>query len=204
MQSHQTRLAELGAADRQYRRLEIYILKLNVACFTEAQARNLPYPLVRTDKGFRRVVASPRPLAIVEHHEVRKLIEMDFIVICCGGGGIPVIRKERKFRGVDAVIDKDLASAVLAGEISVDRFIIASDVPGAFIHWNQPQQRMLGRVSRAELERYLAEGHFPAGSMGPKVEAVLLFQKATGRGGVICRLEDIERAVAGEAGTELV
>ena len=82
--------------------------------YTEEQAGNLPYTMVKTDKGFRRVVASPEPLAIVEHREIKKLIEMEFIVICCGGGGIPVVRKERKFRGVDAVIDKDLASAVLA------------------------------------------------------------------------------------------
>ena len=172
--------------------------------YTEERAQTLPHPMVRTDKGFRRVVASPRPLAIVEHHEIKKLIEMDFIVICCGGGGIPVIRKERKFRGVDAVIDKDLASAVLAGEIEADRFIIASDVPGAYIHWDRPQQQLLSKISRVELERYLAEGHFPAGSMGPKVEAVLQFHKATGRRGVICHLKDIERAVAGEAGTEVV
>jgi carbamate kinase len=170
--------------------------------YSEEQAQSLPHPMVRTDRGYRRVVASPRPLAIVEHREIKKLIEMDFIVICCGGGGIPVIRKERKFRGVDAVIDKDLASAVLAGEIRADMFIIASDVPGVSIHWGKPQQEMLRKVSRADLERYLAEGHFPAGSMGPKVEAVLQFHQATGRRGVICHLQDIERAVAGAAGTE--
>jgi len=172
--------------------------------YTEEQAKELPYTMVRTDKGFRRVVASPTPLAIVEHREIKQLIEMGFIVICCGGGGIPVIRKERKFRGVDAVIDKDLASAVLAGEIRADIFIIASDVPGASIHWGKPQQQELRKVPLAELERYLAEGQFPAGSMGPKVQAILQFHRATGSRGVICHLEDIERAVAGEAGTEVV
>jgi carbamate kinase len=171
--------------------------------YTEEQAERLPYTMVKTDKGYRRVVASPRPLAIVEHREIKKLIEMDFIVICCGGGGIPVIRRERKFRGVDAVIDKDLASAVLASEIRADVFIIASDVPGVSIHWGTPQQRQLGRVPPAELNRYLAEGHFPAGSMGPKVEAILAFHGATGGCGFICHLEDIERAVAGGAGTEV-
>jgi len=172
--------------------------------YSEEQARALPYSMVKTDKGFRRVVASPRPLAIVEHREIKKLIELGFIVICCGGGGIPVIRKERKFRGVDAVIDKDLASAVLAGEIRADIFIIASDVPAVSIHWGKPEQQPLGKVPQADLERYLAEGHFPAGSMGPKVEAALQFRRATERRGVICHLEDIERAVAGEAGTEVV
>jgi len=172
--------------------------------YTEEQARDLPYTMVKTDKGFRRVVASPRPLAIVEHREIKKLIELGFIVICCGGGGIPVIRKERKFRGVDAVIDKDLASAVLAAEIKADAFIIASDVPGVSIDWGKPPQQQLRNVQLAELERYMAEGHFPAGSMGPKVQAILQFHRATGSRGVICHLEDIERAVAGEAGTEVV
>jgi carbamate kinase len=150
------------------------------------------------------VVASPAPLAIVEHREIQKLIDMGFIVICCGGGGIPVIRKERKFRGVDAVIDKDLASSVLAAAIQADIFVIASDVPGVFIHWGKPQQQQVGKISSAELERYMAEGHFPAGSMGPKVEAIALFNRKTGCRGVICGLEDIGQAVAGEAGTEVV
>jgi len=171
--------------------------------FTEEQAQSLPYPVVKTDKGFRRVVASPRPLAIVEHREIKKLIDMDFIVICCGGGGIPVVRKERKFRGVDAVIDKDFASAVLAGEINADVFVIASDVSGVSVHGGTPEQRVLRKVPTAEMERYLAEGHFPVGSMGPKVEAITQFVKASGRRGIICHLEDIEQAIAGEAGTEV-
>jgi carbamate kinase len=172
--------------------------------YSEEQAGRLPYAMVETDKGFRRVVASPQPVAIVEHREIKKLIEMGFIVICCGGGGIPVIRKERKFRGVDAVIDKDLASSVLAGEIQADVFVIASDVAGASIHWGKPQQQTLAKVPMAELERFSAEGHFPAGSMGPKVQAILQFHRATGNRGIICHLKDIERAIAGEAGTEVV
>lgn len=172
--------------------------------YSEEQARGLPYTMTRTDKGFRRVVASPKPLAIVEQREIKKLIKMGFIVICCGGGGIPVIRKERKFRGVDAVIDKDLASAVLAGEIEAGVFIIASDVPGVSVDWGKPSQQQLRKVERAELERYMAEGHFPAGSMGPKVQAILQFHRAIGNRGVICHIEDIERAVAGAAGTEVV
>jgi carbamate kinase len=172
--------------------------------YTEEQAKGLPYTMVKTDRGFRRVVASPRPIAIVEHREIKKLIDLEFIIICCGGGGIPVIRKERKFRGVDAVIDKDLASAVLAREISADLFVIASDVPGVSLHWGKPDQQLVRKVPRADLERYMAEGHFPAGSMGPKVEAILQFHEATGRRGIICHMEDIERATAGKAGTEVV
>ena len=171
--------------------------------YTEEQAKGLPYTLKKTDKGLRRVVASPKPVAIVERREIKKLIEMDFIVICCGGGGIPVIRKNRKFRGVEAVIDKDLASSILAREIKADIFVIASDVQGAAINWGQDDQKMLRKVPLAEMEKYVKQGQFPAGSMGPKVEAVMQFTEATGNRGVICQLADIEKAIAGEAGTEI-
>jgi len=146
--------------------------------YTEEQAKGLTYTLAKTDKGLRRVVASPKPLTIVEDREIKKLIEMDFIVICCGGGGIPVIRKERKerkFRGVEAVIDKDLASSVLAREIEADIFVIASDVQGAAINWGQDDQKMLRKTALAEMKKYVGEGQFPAGSMGPKVDAVMQF-----------------------------
>ena len=172
--------------------------------YTEEEARGLTYTLAKTDKGLRRVVASPKPLTIVEGREIKKLIDMDFIVICCGGGGIPVIRKERKFRGVEAVIDKDLASSVLAEEIKADIFVIASDVKGAAINWGQSDQKILRQTPLAEMEKYVKEGQFPAGSMGPKVEAVMQFTGATGNRGVICQLEDIEKAIAGEAGTEII
>ena len=172
--------------------------------YTEEEAKGLTYTLAKTDKGLRRVVASPKPLTIVEGREIKKLIEMDFIVICCGGGGIPVIRKNRKFRGVEAVIDKDLASSVLAREIKADIFVIASDVEGAAINWGKADQKMLRKVPLAEMEKYVQQGQFPAGSMGPKVDALLQFVNATGNRGVICQLKDIEKAIAGEAGTEII
>jgi len=172
--------------------------------YTEAEAAGLSYNMVKTDKGHRRVVASPKPIAIVAHREIKKLIEMDFIVICCGGGGIPVIHKERKFRGVEAVIDKDLASSVLAQEINADIFVVASDVDGAAIHWGSPDQKLLQKVRLGEMERYIQEGHFPAGSMGPKVESIKQFFSNTGNRGIICKLEDIEKAVEGKAGTEII
>ncbi len=174
--------------------------------YTEEQAKDLTYTLAKTDKGLRRVVASPKPLTIVEDREIKKLIEMDFIVICCGGGGIPVIRKERKFRGVEAVIDKDLASSVLAEEIKADIFVIASDVHGAAINWGKSDQEMLRKTSlaeMAEMKKHVDNGQFPAGSMGPKVDAVMQFTAATGNRSVICHLEDIEKAIAGQAGTEI-
>ena len=172
--------------------------------YTQEQASSLTYTMKETDKGLRRVVASPKPVTIVERREIKKLIELDFIVICCGGGGIPVVRKERKFRGVEAVIDKDLASSVLAQEIKADIFVIASDVRGAGINWGKSDQKILRKVSLAELDQYVRAGQFPAGSMGPKVEAMIQFFKATGNRGVICQLDDIEKAIAGKAGTEII
>jgi carbamate kinase len=172
--------------------------------FTEEEAKKLPYTMTKTDKGFRRVVASPKPLTIVERREIKKLIDLDFIVICCGGGGIPVIHKQRKFRGVEAVIDKDLASTILAQEIGADIFVIASDIHGAGINWGKPEQEMLRKVSADEMQQHINAGQFPAGSMGPKVEAIMQFFKATGSRGVICNLEDIEKAIDGQAGTEIV
>ena len=172
--------------------------------FTEEQARNLPYPVVKTPKGYRRVVVSPRPVSIVEKKEIQKLIEMDFIVICCGGGGIPVIRENRTFSGVDAVIDKDLASAKLAEEVGVDIFLIASDIPGAALYYGTDKEEFLHTATVKEMEKYLEHGHFPPGSMGPKVEAAVAFMRAKGKRAVICSLEEIEKAAEGNAGTEIV
>ena len=172
--------------------------------YSEEEAKGLSYNLVQTDKGYRRVVASPKPLTIVEHREIKKLIDLNFIVICCGGGGIPVIRKERKFRGVEAVIDKDLASSILAREIKADIFLIVSDIEGAAIHWGTKEQKVLGKVSLKKMQQYIKEGHFPAGSMGPKVDAIVQFFQAAGNRGIIGKLEDIELAIAGKAGTEII
>lgn len=172
--------------------------------YDEVQAARLPWPLARTPKGYRRVVASPQPLTIVEKEEIRRLVGLDFIVICCGGGGIPVIRDGRAFHGVDAVIDKDLASACLAAEVGVDILAIATDVTGVFLDYGTPAERLLTVLTASEAERYLAEGHFAPGSMGPKVEAAVRFIRGGGRQAVICHLDEIAAAVAGDAGTAIV
>jgi carbamate kinase len=147
------------------------------------------------------VVVSPRPVTIVEKREIRALIAAGFIVICCGGGGIPVIREGRGFAGVDAVIDKDLASARLAEEIGVDRFVIATDEAGAYLDYGKEGQRLLEELTVAAARRHLAEGQFPPGSMGPKVEAAAAFAEATGKGSVITAIDAVEAAVEGRAGT---
>ncbi len=172
--------------------------------FAEETAANLPYPTVKTPKGYRRVVASPRPVTIVEKREIRKLIDLGFIVIACGGGGIPVVRERRTFHGVDAVIDKDLASAKLAEEVGVDIFLIATDVEGVAVSFGRPEQKFLRTLSTSKAARYLEDGEFPPGSMGPKVEAAVQFLQRGGKRAIISSIEDIEKAVAGRVGTEIV
>jgi carbamate kinase len=171
---------------------------------TEAQAAAAPYPVEMTAKGYRRVVVSPKPVTIVEKREIRALLAEDFIVVCCGGGGIPVVREARRFSGVDAVIDKDLASARLAREVGVDLFLMATDVAGAALGFGSPHQRFLRRVTASEAARYLERGDFPAGSMGPKVAAAVSFVEGGGRRAMIAETSDIEDAVAGRAGTQIV
>jgi carbamate kinase len=164
----------------------------------------LTYPAMNTARGLRRVVASPRPITIIEKREIKRLISMDFLVIACGGGGIPVVRQGRAFHGVDAVIDKDLASAKLAEEVGADILIIATDVEGAAISYGEPDEKFLRRIATGDAQRCLREGYFAPGSMGPKVEAALQFIQSGGRRAVICSIDSLEKAVAGIAGTEIV
>ena len=172
--------------------------------YSEKQAASFPYPMRKTAKGYRRVVVSPKPVSIVEKREIKRLIEMNFIVICCGGGGIPVIREGRAFQGIDAVIDKDLAGAKLGEEVGADIFLIATDVQGAALNYGGKNQKFLSSVTVEQAERYIKEGHFAPGSMQPKIEAAMQFVLNCGGRSVITSLEDIERAVAGTAGTEVI
>ena len=173
--------------------------------YDAATVSSLKFPVVETADGYRRVVASPEPVSIVEKQEILELIQRDFIVICCGGGGIPVVRRNRAFAGVDAVIDKDRVSALLAQEIGAEVFVIATDVPGAAIDFGTPRQRYLEEVTLADLRNHLEKGSFDTGSMAPKVEAMIRYAEgpAGRRGGrvVITSLECIEEAVDRRAGT---
>jgi carbamate kinase len=172
--------------------------------YSEKEAASVPYPMRKTAKGYRRVVVSPKPVSIVEKREIKKLIEMNFIVICCGGGGIPVIREGRTFQGIDAVIDKDLASAKLAEEVGADIFLIATDVQGVALNYGTKNQKFLRSVTLEQAQRYLKEGHFSPGSMKPKIGAAIQVVLNCGARSVITSLEDIEQAVAGKAGTEVI
>lgn len=152
---------------------------------------------------WRRVVPSPRPKRIFELQPIRWLLERGTVVICGGGGGIPTMFKpgaERELVGVEAVIDKDLVSGLLARELAADLLVMATDVDGIYLDWGQPSQRRLGRVAASEL----ATQRFAAGSMGPKVAAAIQFVEQTGRRAAIGALEDIERMVEGSAGTNVV
>jgi carbamate kinase len=151
----------------------------------------------------RRVVASPAPRRIFEIRPIRWLLDHGTVVICTGGGGIPtafVPEKERTLAGVEAVIDKDLASELLAREVEADLFIMATDVDGVYDGWGTPGEQRLDRVTPQELRRR----DFAAGSMGPKVEAAAQFVEATGRRAAIGSLADIEEIVEGQAGTSVV
>lgn len=172
--------------------------------YPKEKIADLPYPLKETPHGFRRVVASPEPTEVVNAPDVDMLSRAGYVVICTGGGGVPVKRVGNGFEGVDAVIDKDFASSLLACTIKADNFIIATDESNAFINYAKPDQRALETVTVAEMRRYLDEGQFPAGSMGPKVEAVVRFAEKTGNPGIITSIDNIASALAGTAGTRVV
>jgi carbamate kinase len=166
----------------------------------------------RGEKGWRRVVASPEPKSVIDSPAIHALAAAGFVVVCAGGGGIPVTDDGRDgigLRGVEAVIDKDLTAAILGRELDADTLVIATDVPNVMVDFGTPSQRPLGRVSVAELRRHAAAGQFARGSMGPKVEAALRFAEggdsADGRRrAVITSLEHIADAVTGDdAGTVL-
>jgi len=155
-------------------------------------------------RGWRRVVPSPEPRAIVELAAIRRLLEAGFVVIAAGGGGIPVVRgADGDLRGIEAVIDKDLASSLLAAELGADQLVISTAVPEVCLDFGKPTQRPLDRLTLADARRYLVEGHFGRGSMAPKVEAACRFLERGGPRAVITCPDELEAAVEGRAGTIL-
>jgi carbamate kinase len=156
------------------------------------------------ERGYRRVVPSPEPLEIVEEGVIRRLIETGVLVIAVGGGGIPVVRCGSALRGVEAVIDKDRASALLAARLETDYFIISTDVDRVCLNFRKRDQVPLGRVTAAELESHYLAGQFPPGNMGPKVESALRFLRDGGREVIITSSERLLDAVGGSAGTHVV
>jgi carbamate kinase len=173
--------------------------------YTEAEARDRPFETRRVtdgDRPYRRVVPSPDPVAVVERDEIARLLRRRKPVICAGGGGVPVVR-DGGLRGVEAVVDKDRTSALLAADLGADALVILTDVPNAFVDYGTPAQRPLRRIDADRLRDHLEAGEFAEGSMRPKVEACLRFVEGGGDRAVIARPADLGGALAGEAGTQV-
>ncbi len=158
-----------------------------------------------SNRGYRVVVPSPKPIKILSKEAIVKLLESGFIVIAVGGGGIPVVLEHNRYiRGIEAVIDKDLASSLLAIEINADLFIILTEVEKVYLNYNKENQKALDIVKVSEIEKYYYEGHFPDGSMGPKILAVIEFVKRTNKKAIITSLDNAYEGYLGKTGTIIV
>jgi carbamate kinase len=156
-------------------------------------------------RGWRRVVASPLPKAIIEQDAIDSLIRAGYVVICSGGGGIPVVEDANgNLEGVEAVIDKDFAGSLLASGLKADLFLISTAVEKVALRYNQPDQQWLDRLTLAEARQHLADGQFAKGSMGPKIEAIIKFLEQGGQQALITNPENLERALEGKTGTYIV
>lgn len=155
-------------------------------------------------RGWRRVVPSPVPVRIIELGTIKALIDKGLVVIAVGGGGIPVIEEDGKLRGIEAVIDKDYASALLAISIMADLFLISTAVPKVYLNFGKPNQRPLDRLNLSDIRKYYQGGHFPSGSMGPKIKAIQLFLEKGGKEAIITNPENIESSLIGDEGTHIV
>ena len=152
--------------------------------------------------GWRRIVPSPYPVDIVELNSIKQLIDTGTVVIACGGGGIPVVeRTDGSIRGVEAVIDKDYVSSMLACEIEADLFVITTNVDKVAVNYGKIEEHLLSEVSIAELIKYQSDGQFPAGSMGPKVDAAITFVQSGGNMSIITNIDNLSSAINGKTGT---
>jgi len=159
-------------------------------------------------RGWRRVIASPLPVEIVELKAIRQAVDLGWIVVACGGGGIPVVRNHKgELRGISAVIDKDWASGLLARQLDAEIFLISTGVEQVAINFGKPEQRNIDKMTIAEARRYRDEGHFAAGSMRPKIDACIEFLEGSENPAAWCLItnpDNLERALAGETGTRIV
>jgi carbamate kinase len=177
--------------------------------YTQATAmekkRSLGWDIVEdAARGYRRVVASPEPVEILELEIIKKVIGLDIVAIALGGGGIPVIKENGTITGSEAVIDKDRSSALLANGLNVDLFIISTDTDRVYLNYKKKDQTGIDKITAAELEAHANNGHFPAGSMGPKVESVIRYLKNGGKQAIITSFEYLTDALEGKAGTLIV
>ncbi len=154
-------------------------------------------------RGWRRVVPSPEPIEIVEEGVIARLVSEGVLVVALGGGGIPVVHSQRGYRGIEAVIDKDRASALLASRMKTDLFIVSTDTDRVYVNFKKADQRPLDRVTSAEMRELHAQGQFPPGNMGPKIESALRFLEHGGREVIITNYDRLPEAVRGHAGTHI-
>lgn len=170
----------------------------------EEKQKNLGWDIVEdSSRGYRRVVASPEPKSVLELDILKKIIDMGIMTIALGGGGIPVIIKDGKILGKEAVIDKDRSSALLAADLDVDLFLISTDADQVYINYKKDNEAGLRNVTADELQKYYDEGQFPAGSMGPKVESCIKFIRNGGKKAIITSYEYLIDALEGKAGTHI-
>jgi carbamate kinase len=171
----------------------------------EERQRRLGWQVVEdAARGYRRVVPSPEPVEILEFTVIHDLLEHGILVIACGGGGVPVVRKEGKLAGVEAVIDKDRASALLASRLHVDLFAISTDTDYVYLDYKKASQRPLTCITLSEAQAYLEQGQFPPGNMGPKIESALRFLRGGGKQVIITSYDHLAEALNGSAGTHIL
>ncbi len=171
----------------------------------EQRAHHLGWKIVEdAARGYRRLAPSPEPLDIVELEIIRDLMQQNVLVIACGGGGVPVAWRQGNLQGVEAVIDKDRASSLLASRLGIEQFVISTDAQYVYLDFKKTTQRPLVLVGCRELRRYAEAGHFPPGNMGPKIESVLRFLMRGGKEAIITSCENLYQAVCGSGGTHIV
>ncbi len=173
--------------------------------YSEKEIKNLKFKVKKdSNRGYRRVVPSPEPIKIIENKIINKLANKNYLVICNGGGGIPVILQNKKLEGVEAVVDKDLSSSCLANEINADLFLILTDVNKVYLNYGSGKQIGLKKLNLEEAKKYLYQGQFPDGSMGPKIKAAINFLTNKKRKVIICNIENVEKALIGKEGTLII
>ncbi len=172
----------------------------------ESRREQLGWEIVEdSGRGWRRVVASPKPIKVIQHKMIREAALQGHIVVAAGGGGIPVHKLENDdYEGIESVLDKDLTSSVLASQIGAELLIILTAVPKVYLNYGKPDKIALGAVTMEEIEDHIARGHFPPGSMGPKIQAIHEFLQAGGKRGLITDPEHLVAALDGKAGTHFV
>jgi len=197
---------EVDATDPAFKRPTKPIGPFFTRYRAEALERDLGWTMKEdSGRGWRHVVPSPKPLRIMNINTIEHMLDAAAVIVAAGGGGIPVVKgRDGQWRGIEAVIDKDYASALLAANLKADLFIILTGVERVSLDYNKPTQREVERMTVAEAEGHLADGQFPAGSMGPKIESALQFVKASGQQVLITDVEVLHEALEGKNGTLIV